>query len=194
MSKSEKYSKVRYHWLRSNTLVNDTKGMDGTKEVAHHPHTCLVVRVSLEDKTISYGIARRESPGGLLWLRKRMQAIRELGGIVPEHMVRMERSFSRDFSKRSARVRACRKLNNNPYVITFVDCTAMSAHEITRLVMQHIVGTVTLQFNQGNLVESVLATAAEAAREWLETNQDKMTTLKMPVATAALLAQELQCG
>lgn len=179
MSKSEKYSKVRYHWLRSGNGA---------------PHTCLVVRVSVEDKTISYGIARRESPGGLLWLRKRMQAIRELGGLVPETMVRAERSFSRDFSKRSARVIACRKLNNNPYVIHFADVTTMNAHDITRQVMQSIVGKVTIQFNQGNLVESVLATASEAAMEWLDRNQDKLATLKMPVATAALLVQELQCG
>lgn len=163
-----RFDKVRYHYFR---------------DFNNNPHSCLVVRVIPETNEIFYAVVRRESADGLVRLKKRMQTIRELGGIVPESLHQELRAFRKDYSKQRARFVACRRLENQPQVIEGISVAGLNGHQITRLVMEAIVANNTFMavsmigdIEMPTIIRGQTEQVRLAAQRWLNKNVPEYRT------------------
>lgn len=162
-----KFDKVRFRYLYSNYTPKHEKFCkfdSHSGSVQRHPHTAIAVKVNAEKGEIHYAIARRDSNGLLLALKKRMHQIRALGGIVPEVMIKSAHNFPKDYSKATARAKALLKLEKCPHVISGVDVSTLNAHTITKHVMMGIIGDADFDYSLEVL------TAAESATDWMRAN------------------------
>lgn len=150
-----KFDKVRFMYLRSNfsTKTHEWR-FDETPRIQRHPHTCVAIRVVPGSSSIQFSIARRESVGRLIWLKTRIQRIKELGGLVPAEFYQKLSSFRKNYTKKHARMVAMARIEQFPRTIENVDCTNLTAHTVARLVMENIASSDLLSLFEDELADS----------------------------------------